>query len=154
MSNAKTSSEAAKQPSGRLICNAGWTVGETRLAELIATLSLATDLGMGQPMEFALRVAILGVGLANRAGLGSGDKADIYYLALIKHIGCTSDAFEFAGFVGGDDVAFRHRAMLWPATPKPQVLTAISRYTGEDRPALERAKHRHRARLGRPEPGR
>jgi HD-GYP domain-containing protein (c-di-GMP phosphodiesterase class II) len=115
-------------------------VGETRLAELIATLSLATDLGMGQPMEFALGVAVLGVALADRAGLGTGETADIFYLALVKHIGCTSDAFEFAGFTGGDDVAFRHRAMLWPATPKREVLRAIIRHTGEDRPPLERAR--------------
>ena len=115
-------------------------VSERRLAELIGALSLATDLGMGQPMEFALGVAVLGVGLADRAGLGPADKTDVFYLALVKHIGCTSDAFEFAGFVGGDDVAFRRRAMLWPATPKPQVLRAIVRHTGEDRPPLERAR--------------
>jgi hypothetical protein len=44
--------------------------------------------------------------------------ADAYYLALVKHIGCTSDSLEFAGFAGGDDIGFRRRAMLWPATPK------------------------------------
>ena len=32
---------------------------DLRLAELIAALSLATDLGMGQPMEHALRSSIL-----------------------------------------------------------------------------------------------
>jgi HD-GYP domain-containing protein (c-di-GMP phosphodiesterase class II) len=111
-----------------------------RLAELIAALSLATDLGMGQPMEFALRVAILAVELGRGLGLSEADLADIYYLALVKHIGCTSDSLEFAGWVGGDDIAFRHHAMLWPGAAKSEVIRKIIRYTAEDRPPLERAR--------------
>ena len=34
-----------------------------RLAELMAVQSLATDLGMGQPLEFALRSCVLAVRL-------------------------------------------------------------------------------------------
>jgi hypothetical protein len=34
-----------------------------RLAEVIAALSLATDLGMGQPFEFALSSCVLAVRL-------------------------------------------------------------------------------------------
>ena len=40
-----------------------------RLAELIAAISLATDLGMGQPMEQALRTCLLAIGLGRRLGL-------------------------------------------------------------------------------------
>jgi hypothetical protein len=39
-----------------------------RLAELIAMLSLATDLGLGQPMEYLLRTCVLGVRLAATLG--------------------------------------------------------------------------------------
>jgi HD-GYP domain-containing protein (c-di-GMP phosphodiesterase class II) len=116
------------------------TVGETRLAELIAALSLATDLGMGQPMEFALRVTTLAVDMGRQIGLGREDLADVYYLALVKHIGCTSDSLEFSGFTGGDDIGFRHRAMLWPASSKSQVIGQIVRHTGEGRPPLERVR--------------
>lgn len=116
------------------------TVRETRLAELIAALSLATDLGMGQPMEFALRVTTLAVALGQRLGLETSDLADVYYLALVKHIGCTSDSFEFAGFSGGDDIAFRRRAILWPAAAPFEVVGQLVRHTGEDRPTLERAR--------------
>src|SRR5205823_13578455 len=103
------------------ICNPGRAMAETRLAEWIAALSLATDLGMGQPIEFALRVATLAVVLARRARLSTGDLVDVYYLALVRHIGCTSDSHEIAGFVGGDDIAFRRRALLWPTAPKAEV---------------------------------
>lgn len=115
-------------------------VRETRLVELLAALSLATDLGMGQPMEFALRVASLAVDLGARLGLGTQDLADVYYLALVKHIGCTSDSLEFAEFNGGDDIGFRRRAMLWPAAAKSHVVAEIVRHTGEDRPTPERAR--------------
>jgi HD-GYP domain-containing protein (c-di-GMP phosphodiesterase class II) len=115
-------------------------VADVRLAEMVAALSLATDLGMGQPMELAVSVAALGVALGRRLGLEAIDLSDIYYLALVKHIGCTSDSLEFARFSGGDDVAMRRRAMLWPSTPKPDLLSQIVRFTGSDQPPLRRAR--------------
>jgi DNA-binding NarL/FixJ family response regulator len=39
------------------------------LAELIAALSLGTDLGLGQPMEHVVRECVLALGLAERLGL-------------------------------------------------------------------------------------
>jgi HD-GYP domain-containing protein (c-di-GMP phosphodiesterase class II) len=116
------------------------TAGRLRLAELIAALSLATDLGMGQPMELALRIAALGVGLGRQLRLGPADLSDIYYLALVEHIGCTSDSLEFAAFSGGDDIGYRRRAMAWPASPPGEIVEAIVRHTGEGRPPFERAR--------------
>jgi HD-GYP domain-containing protein (c-di-GMP phosphodiesterase class II) len=115
-------------------------MGETRLAELVAALSLATDLGMGQPMESALGVARLAVDLGRRVGLSPADLSDAYYLALVKHIGCTSDSFEFASFTGGDDIALRRAAKLWPAASKGEVARQIVRHIGAERPPLERAR--------------
>lgn len=110
-----------------------------RLAEMIAAVSLATDLGMGQPMDLALKVAILGVELGRRLGLHPGDLSDIYYLALVRHIGCTSDSVEFAGFSGGDDIAIRRRALVWPSADPPELLREILLHVGEGRPSWERA---------------
>ena len=45
-----------------------------RLAELLAVLSLATDLGMGQPMEHVLRQCLISLRLAQRMGLGEADR--------------------------------------------------------------------------------
>ncbi len=47
-----------------------------RLAELIAALSPATDLGMGQPMEHALRACLLAVRLGEALGLTESELAD------------------------------------------------------------------------------
>lgn len=84
-----------------------------RLAELMAALSLATDLGMGQPMEQALRTSLIAVELADRLGLDRDDISEVMYVALLRFLGCTADAHEFAAMVGGDDIGVR--AAIAPA---------------------------------------
>ena len=78
-----------------------------RLAELVAALSLATDLGMGQPMDQALHTCLLSVGIAQGLDLSRDMLSDVYYLALLRFVGCTSDAHEAASEVGGDEISFR-----------------------------------------------
>jgi HD-GYP domain-containing protein (c-di-GMP phosphodiesterase class II)/DNA-binding CsgD family transcriptional regulator len=78
-----------------------------RLAEFLAALSLATDLGMGQPLEQALRTCLIALALGDRLGLPPDDLSDVYYVALLRFLGCTADAHEFAEMVGGDDIAVR-----------------------------------------------
>ena len=80
---------------------------QLRLAELLATLSLATDLGTGQPMEQALRTCLVALELGERVGLKPELLSDVYYVALLRFLGCTADAYEFAQLVGGDDIVLR-----------------------------------------------
>lgn len=80
---------------------------ELRLAELLAALSLATDLGMGQPLEQALRTCLIALDVGDRLALSTEELSDVYYVALLRFLGCTADAHEFAEIVGGDDVAVR-----------------------------------------------
>lgn len=115
-------------------------MGRARLAEVVAALSLATDLGMGQEFDFGLSVARLAVDLGQRLQLDQADQVDVYYLALVKHIGCTSDAFEWAGFSGGDDNGLRSRAMLWPAADPLELARDVARHVGAGRPLPERAR--------------
>ncbi len=62
-----------------------------RLAELVAALSLATDLGLGQPMEHVLRSALIAVRLGDRLGLDESARAAVYYVALLAWLGCSSE---------------------------------------------------------------
>ena len=78
-----------------------------RLAELIAALSLATDLGMGQPLEQALRTCLIALAIGERAGLSTEQLGEVYYVALLRFLGCTADAHEMADMVGGDEIALR-----------------------------------------------
>ena len=77
-----------------------------RLAEPVAALSLATDLGMGQPLEQALRTCLLAVAAGSALGLDGPTHSDTYYFALLRFVGCTSDAHEQAALVGGDEIAY------------------------------------------------
>src|SRR5579884_3077061 len=86
---------------------------QLRLAEPIAALSLAIDLGMGQPMEQALRTCLLSMRLGERIGLRPSELSEVYYVALLRFLGCTADAHETAAIVGGDELAFR--ASIAPA---------------------------------------
>lgn len=77
-----------------------------RLAELIGAMSLAVDLGLGQPTEHVLRASVIGLRLAERLGLGEDERAAIYYAELIAWVGCHADSHEQARWFG-DDIAFR-----------------------------------------------
>ncbi|MGH8984514.1 MAG: HD domain-containing phosphohydrolase [Acidimicrobiia bacterium] len=81
-------------------------VGAGRLAELTIALSLATDLGTGQPMEHGLRTCWLSLAASEELGLDAATRSCVYYVALLRFLGCTSDASETAVLAGGDDVAF------------------------------------------------
>ncbi len=80
---------------------------ELRLAELMAALSLATDLANACPLEKTLRTCLLALRIGQRLGLTGQDLSDVYYCGLLRYIGCTSFAYEEAGYFGGDDIAFR-----------------------------------------------
>src|SRR5690606_13993451 len=107
-----------------------------RRAELLAALSMAIDLGLGQPMEHMLRAALLSTRLADRLGLGSEERATIYYVSLVSWIGCHADSHEYAA-IFGDDIAARaaHYDVEWTGLP---YLRLLLRQVGSNRPAPER----------------
>ncbi len=107
---------------------------EVRLAELVAALSLATDLGMGQPLEQALRYCLLALELGRRLGHDGEVLSDIYYLALLEHVGCTANAPEIARWSGGDELAFRDRAIVLTRASGPEAVPELLRLTGAGRP--------------------
>ncbi len=77
-----------------------------RLAELMAALSIATDLGMGQPMEYAMTTCIVAVRLGEVLKLSEADLRDAYYEALLRYIGCNADTYWLASIIG-DELALR-----------------------------------------------
>jgi len=85
-------------------------IGErVRLAEVAAALSIATDLGTGQRPESGLSVCVLATRLADRLGIAAEERSRAYYLALLRDIGCTVAAHEFAAQLG-DEIGFRRGA--------------------------------------------
>ncbi len=80
----------------------GDNAGSARLAELAIALSLATDLGTGQPIEHGLRTCLLAVKTAAALELGDAARSCVYHVALLRFLGCTSDASQTASLGGGD----------------------------------------------------
>ncbi len=110
-----------------------------RAAELVGALSLATDLGTGQPLEHALRTAVLAVRLGELAGASADDLADTYYVALLHASGCTSNGHE-ATLVYGDDIAHRAAFYLIDLTEPDEVLAFYRAYVGAGQPPETRAR--------------
>jgi hypothetical protein len=93
------------------------------LAELLADLSLVTDLGMGNEPETAARTCLLATRLARGVGLTEEVVADVFYTALLLHLGCTASAHEAAAAYGGDDIAVNASGARTDLTAPAQILT-------------------------------
>ena len=104
-----------------------------RAAELVGALSLATDLGTGQPLEHALRTAVLAVRLADLAGASPEEVRDAYYVALLHGSGCTSNGHEAAQLFGED---IEHRAAFFLVDPSDvnQVVAFYRAHVAPGRP--------------------
>ncbi|HEV7203451.1 MAG TPA: HD domain-containing phosphohydrolase [Jatrophihabitans sp.] len=75
---------------------------EIRLAELVAALSLATDLGLGLPQEHVLRQTVIATRLARFAELDDVTQANTFYVSLLAWVGCISDSHELSHWFGDD----------------------------------------------------
>ncbi|MGZ8631746.1 MAG: hypothetical protein ACXWZF_12400 [Actinomycetota bacterium] len=78
-----------------------------RLADLLAALSLTTDLAMGQPSEKAIRACVLATEIARHMGAAESEVACVYYTTLLKHLGCTATLHEEVQLFGPDDLGMR-----------------------------------------------
>lgn len=108
------------------------------LAELIAALSLGTDLGLGHPMEHVLRQCVIALGLAERLGLDESDRSVVYYVALLAWVGCHVDSYEQAHWFG-DDIALRRDVYTSDLVGVNRGRFAV-RHLGAGRPPLQRAR--------------
>ncbi|MGK3201493.1 HD domain-containing phosphohydrolase [Amycolatopsis sp. MEPSY49] len=107
-----------------------------RRAEVLAALSLAIDLGLGQPMEHMLRSALIATRLADRLGLDDDQRGTTFYATLVAWIGCHADSHELAAWFG-DDIAFRSATYRvdWAGLP---FLRLLATHAGRERTPVAR----------------
>ena len=79
-----------------------------RLAEVVGSLALATDLATGQPLEHALRRTLLALWLGEELDVPPDELNDLYYVALLGTVGCAIEGVVFARY-GKDDIALSTR---------------------------------------------
>jgi HD-GYP domain-containing protein (c-di-GMP phosphodiesterase class II) len=94
--------------------------GSVRLAELVAALSLATDLGLGQPQEHIIRQTVIAVRMAELDDLRDEELAAIFYVSLLAWVGCVADAHEMGKWFG-DDTSVRADSYLVDLTGLPMM---------------------------------
>ncbi|HEX4776582.1 MAG TPA: HD domain-containing phosphohydrolase [Acidimicrobiia bacterium] len=73
-----------------------------RLSELVATLSLVSDLGMGRPVERVLRQTVIAMRLAELADAGDEVRSATYYTSLLTWVGCAADTSDLAELFGDE----------------------------------------------------
>ena len=119
--------------------NTSSSAGGVRLTELLAALSLGTDLGMGHPMEHVLRQSFLALRLAERLGLDASEREVVYYSSLMAWVGCHVDAYEQAKWFG-DDRRDEARDPSGSTKARPQGAAFVVRHLGAGKPWVERAR--------------
>lgn len=97
-----------------------------RTAEVIAALSLATDLAIGVPLEHGLHSTLLAMRLAERLGIDDDTASDTYYACLLFYVGCTAGAEAEAEIFGGDYALTTYGAPVRFGS-RPEMMTGIMR---------------------------
>jgi hypothetical protein len=95
-----------------------------RLGEFVATFALAQDNAFGQPLESQLRSCLLAAALCEEAGLDRELRETVYWVALLRYIGCTGHAHEVAT-VFGDEIAIRARTLVHDAANPAEVMRDV-----------------------------
>jgi HD-GYP domain-containing protein (c-di-GMP phosphodiesterase class II) len=109
-----------------------------RLTELVAAFSLATDLGLGQPMEHVLRSWAIAARLGDHLGVEPEERGALYYVATLAWVGCVADTPEVAAWFG-DDIAFRGDSYQVDFAGLP-MLGFMLRHVGTGSPGIQRLR--------------
>jgi HD-GYP domain-containing protein (c-di-GMP phosphodiesterase class II) len=123
-----------------------------RLADLLAGLSIASDLGFGLAPESAIRSAIVATRLARAHGLSEDDVRDALFTSLLFHVGCAGFAHETAALFGNELAVTRAAARTNLADPADYEATLIPEAT-KGLPPRARAVLAQRLRRAGPEFG-
>jgi HD-GYP domain-containing protein (c-di-GMP phosphodiesterase class II) len=104
---------------------------------VLATLSLASDMGLGHQLETGLRTCLVSLLLAERLGVAAQTAADVFHIALLSHAGCTAESRRVADVVG-DEIAFSDAATPLAAGNQSEMVRLLLRLAVADQGPLRR----------------
>ena len=102
---------------------------EIRLAELLGALSHALDMVEGQPAGHCVRCCWIGIHIGQEIGLSEQQIWELYYVLLLKDLGCSSNAARICHLFLTDDLTFKHDAKTIDGS-LPQALRFVLSHTG------------------------
>src|SRR5258706_5484792 len=110
-----------------------------RLAEVIGALTLAADVSNGLAVEKGLRT-VLDATRLSRLVAGEREATSVYWVSVLRFVGCLGFAPEEAVFAAGDDNALR-RSMAFADFSRPlDVIKRAARSYPAGTPLLARAR--------------
>jgi len=115
------------------------TPAPLRLGEFVATLALAQDNAFGQPLESQLRSCLLAAWICEAGGFTSDVRDTVYWVSLLRYIGCTGHAHEVATLFG-DEIAIRAQTLVHDAANPPEVIRDVIAFATAGRSDDERAE--------------
>jgi HD-GYP domain-containing protein (c-di-GMP phosphodiesterase class II) len=113
--------------------------GSVRIAELVATLSYASDLGLGQPIAHCMRQTVIALRLAALAGASDRELEATYYLGLMMNVYCHADASEQAKWFG-DDISMKSDTFDMLDMSTARMVTLLWRRAGSHGGGVARAR--------------
>jgi HD-GYP domain-containing protein (c-di-GMP phosphodiesterase class II) len=103
----------------------------------VATLALAQDNAFGQPLESQLRSCLLATWMCDAAGFDRPVRDTVYWVALLRYIGCTGHAHEVATLFG-DEIAIRAQTLVHDAGNPAEVIQDVIAFATAGRAQEER----------------
>jgi HD-GYP domain-containing protein (c-di-GMP phosphodiesterase class II)/DNA-binding CsgD family transcriptional regulator len=105
----------------------------------VATLALAQDNAFGQPLESQLRSCLLATWMCETAGLPQTTRDTVYWVALLRYVGCTGHAHEVAT-VFGDEIAIRAQTLVHDAGNPAEVMRDVVAFATAGRSEEQRSE--------------
>ncbi len=103
----------------------------------MATLALAQDNAFGQPLESQLRSCLLAQSICEAAAFDEDLRETVYWVALLRYVGCTGHAHEVAT-VFGDEIAIRAQTLVHDAANPTEVMRDVMAFATAGRGPEER----------------
>lgn len=108
--------------------------------QILAALSYALDLTEGAVPGHAQRVCLYAMQMAEALQLAPSERSSLYYAALLKDVGCSSNAGRMCLLIGGDDRMMKHDVKFLDWTrPSLAAVTALWRRALPHASAAQRA---------------
>lgn len=111
---------------------------QLRLAEILGSLSLATDMSTANPAESSINATVISTRLAERAGVPPGDLPTTYFACLTRMLGCTATATEAASLSLGHDQLFNFGLLTCDWSEPDQVAARLRDVLPEGEGAVTR----------------
>ena len=112
--------------------------GRIALSELFGAFSYALDLTEGQPAGHCIRVCLIGSRIGRLIGLSEAELWDLYYVLLLKDLGCSSNAARVCQLYLGNDRELKRDFKLVGTGIRDALGFVVSR-TGRDASIRQRA---------------